>query len=266
MAAVHPVQASAYVDTDGPADLSSPDLSSPALCGPGVARRALNVRFRDEDGDDVPLGDVHRPVWRGGIHIIGLIVALPAVSALVLTATGDTRLRLAVGVYAVGLCSMLGASATYHRWVHGLRARSAWRRVDHAAIFAAIAGSSTPIVVTALPGVTGLILVGAVWSAALLGACCKLSRWGGGDRAGTAMYAVTIALAAMAVPPLWAREGDGPAVFVIAGGVVYLVGAVCFAKRWPTLRPTQFSYHEVWHVLTIVAAVAQFVAIWMLAT
>jgi hemolysin III len=80
------------------------------------------------------------------------------------------------------------------------------------------------------------------------------------------MYAVTIALAAMAVPPLWAREGDGPAVFVIAGGVVYLVGAVCFAKRWPTLRPTQFSYHEVWHVLTIVAAVAQFVAIWMLAT
>jgi hemolysin III len=70
----------------------------------------------------------------------------------------------------------------------------------------------------------------------------------------------------VAVPWLWARQGTGPTTFVVAGGVVYLVGAVGFARRWPTLRPAVFSYHEVWHVFTIVAAVTQFVAIWMLAT
>ena len=256
MTAVHPGQANPSAGIDRRVD-------SLTLDGP---RHALNVRFGVEDGTDVALGHVRRPSWRGGIHGIGLVVAVPAVSALLLSATGDPRFRLGLVVYALGLCSMLGASATYHRWVHGLRARCAWRRVDHAAIFAAIAGSSTPIVLVSLPGVTGLVLVGAVWSTALLGASCKLSRWGGGDRAGTALYAVTIGLGAVAVPWLWAREGVGPAAFVVAGGVVYLVGAACFAKRWPTLRPTVFSYHEVWHVFTIIAATAHFTAIWMVAT
>ena len=229
-------------------------------------RRPLNVRFVVGDGNDVALGHVHRPAWRGGIHVIGLVAAVPAVSLLLLSSTGSTRFQVALGVYALGLCSMLGASATYHRWVHGLKARCAWRRVDHAAIFAAIAGSSTPILVAALPGLPGLMLVAAVWSAALIGAGFKLSRWDRGDRAGTAMYAVTIVLGSAAVPWLWDRHGVGPTAFVVAGGVVYLLGAAGFAKRWPTLRPTVFSYHEVWHVFTLIAAVAQFVAIWMLAT
>jgi hemolysin III len=229
-------------------------------------RRALNVRFGAGDGRDVALGHVHRPTWRGRIHSIGLAVAVPAVVLLLLVSSGDALVRLGVAVYAVGVCSMLAASAIYHRWVHGLRARCAWRRVDHAAIFAAIAGSSTPIVLVALPGGAGLLLVGAIWSAAFVGAGCKLSKWSGGDRAGSGMYAVTIGLGALALPWLWAREGTGPAGFVAGGGVVYLVGAACFAKQWPTMRPTVFSYHEVWHAFTMVAAMAQFVAIWMLAT
>jgi hemolysin III len=241
------------------------DPLHPVARGDG-ARRALNVRFGVGDGNDVPLGHVHRPTWRGGIHSIGLVVALPAVVALLLASSGDGRLRLGLAVYAVGLCSMLAASAIYHRWVHGLRARCAWRRVDHAAIFAAIAGSSTPVVLAALPGRIGLMLVGAIWTAAFVGAGCKLSKWDGGDRAGSLMYAVTIVFGVLAFPWLLAREGTAPAGFVAAGGIVYLVGAFCFARQWPTVRPTVFSYHEVWHALTIVAAVAQFVAIWMLAT
>lgn len=256
MTAVRAAQTRQFAETDRPTNTARP----------GDARRALNMRFAVEDGNDVALGHVLRPSWRGGIHVIGLVVAVPSVIALLLSASGDMRLRVGLGVYAVGLCSMLGASATYHRWVHGLRARCAWRRIDHAAIFAAIAGSSTPIVLAALPGAPGFVLVGAVWSAALLGAVCKLSRWNRGDRAGTAMYAVTIVLGAVAVPWLWGREGFGPSAFVVAGGVAYLVGAVCFATRWPTLRPSVFSYHEVWHAFTLIAAMTQFVAIWMLAT
>ena len=256
MTAVHPVLAPQPVDTDQLIERIAVDQS----------RRALNARFGVDDGNDVALGHAHRPSWRGRIHIIGLVLAVPAATVLLLASNGDSHVRLGLVVYALGLCSMLGASATYHRWVHGLRARCAWRRVDHAAIFAAIAGSSTPIVLVALPGATGFVLVGAVWSTALFGAWCKLSRWNGGDRAGTAIYAVTIVLGAVALPWLWAREGIGPTAFVVVGGIVYLVGAVGFAKRWPSLRPAVFSYHEVWHVFTVIAAVAQFVAIWMLAT
>lgn len=255
MTAVHPGQARPSARPDHPAHPATPVQAFPAL----------NVRFGVGDGNDVALGHAHRPAWRGRIHVMGLVAAVPAVGALLVNATGDMRFRLALVVYAVGLCSMLAASATYHRWVHGLRARSTWRRVDHAAIFAAIAGSSTPIVIAALPGATGLSLLATVWSAALVGAWCKLSHWDRGDRAGTAMYAVTIVLSVVAVPWLWSRHGTGPTALVVGGGLVYLVGAAGFAKRWPRLRPTVFSYHEVWHVFTIIAAVAQFAAIWMLA-
>jgi hemolysin III len=169
-------------------------------------------------------------------------------------------------VYAVGLCSMLLVSATYHRWVHGLRARCAWRRADHAMIFAGIAGSATPIVMSAMSGVAGLVLLGVIWLAAVIGAGCKLGRWWRGDGVGTVMYGVTIALGAPAVPMLWVRQGPGPALLVVAGGAIYFAGAVCFARNWPTLRPTVFSFHEVWHVFTVVGAGLHLAAIWILAT
>ena len=233
----------------------------------GVAARPLHVRVQAGAGCDVALGHEHRPQWRGRVHLLALTAAVPALAILLLAASrGDARFRVALAVYAVGLCSMLGASTTYHRWVHALRARCTWRRIDHAAVLAAIAGSSTPIVAVALPGTTGWVLIAALWSAAVIGACCKLSRRRGGDGAGTAMYVVAIVLGAVAVPWLYVREGVVPAALVVAGGVVYIVGAVCFATQRPVLRPKVFSYHEVWHVFTVVAAVSHFVAIWILAT
>jgi hemolysin III len=226
----------------------------------------LHVRFGADAGNDVPLGHVLRPTFRGAVHAIGLVLAVPALVALLMNSTAAMRLRVGLVVYTLALCSMLGTSTVYHRWVHGLRARSAWRRLDHAAVFGAIAGSCTPVIVAALPGAPGLVLVAVVWSAALLGALCKLSRRPSGDREGTAMYAVTIVLGSVALPWLWAREGVLPAALLLAGGVAYLVGAACFAAQRPTLRPAVFSYHEVWHVFTLIAAAAQFAAIWMLTT
>lgn len=80
------------------------------------------------------------------------------------------------------------------------------------------------------------------------------------------MYVTTIAVGSIAIPWVWARDGVAPAVLVIGGGIVYVVGATFFAKNRPTLRATVFSYHEVWHVFTLVAAAAQFAAIWLLTT
>jgi len=231
-----------------------------------AARPALNARFSPEDGDDVPIGHVLRPTWRGRVHVLALAVIGPAVLLLVLSADGAVGTRIGVGVYAVGLCAMLSVSATYHRWVNGLGARCAWRRADHATIFAAIAGSCTPVVMKAFPGESGLVLLVAIWSAAIIGAGCKLGHWAPGDRVGALMYAVTAALGAPAGPAVWSRHGSGPALLIVAGGAVYLVGATCFARHWPTLRPTVFSFHEVWHVFTVVGAGLQLAAIWMLVT
>jgi hemolysin III len=214
---------------------------------------------------DVPLGSPSRPSWRGRLHLLALVAVTPALVLLAVDAHG-ARARAGVIVYAAGLCSMLAASTTYHRWVHTVRSRSIWRRVDHAVIYAAIAGTFTPICLTLLGTGWAIAVLVTVWAAAATGAALKLSAWRHADRIGTALY-IAIGWAGVVVTPvLLADRGVLPLVLLFAGGVIFTVGAVGFGRQWPRLRPSVFSYHEVWHAMTIAAAGSQLVAIWIVVT
>lgn len=48
---------------------------------------------------------------------------------------------------------------------------------------------------------------------------------------------------------------------VLAGGVFYTVGAIVYVRRSPDPLPRAFGYHEVFHLLTVVAAGCQYAAI-----
>ena len=225
----------------------------------------LRHRFELADGRDDPLGTAGRPSWRGGVHLLALLGAIPAFVLLIGFADGP-RAIAGVSIYGAGLLAMFTASTTYHRWVDNFRARAAWRRADHAMIFAAIAGSTTPIVLIVMPSGWGIVLLALVWSIAGVGAACKFGHWRHGDAVGSALYAATSVLAALALPALWIRGGVLPAVLYLVSGVLYIAGARWFAKTWPRLRPSVFSYHEVWHVFTVLAAAAHFAAVWTIAT
>jgi len=193
------------------------------------------------------------------------VSAVPLLVALAIVSDG-ARARAAVIVYGIGLCTMFAASTTYHRWVHTLRARSAWRRGDHAAIFAAIAGTSTAITLTSLSTGPAVAMLIAIWLVAIAGAMFKLVYFDRAHRIGAILYIglgwVGLALA----PAVWHRGGLVPVLLLFAGGAVYTVGAVGFGRQWPRLRPATFSYHEVWHAFTIVAAGLHFAAVFTLAT
>lgn len=214
---------------------------------------------------DVPLGTPTRPRWRGLLHQWTLVVAVPAMIALAILADG-AEARAAVIIYAVGLCSMLTASTTYHRWVHTLRARALWQRTDHAMIYAAIAGSFTPIALLAMPPTWGIPLLVLVWAGALTGAMLKALLFHRSQVATGVLYMALSWLGVVAIPFLWRREGAWPVILLAFGGVAYTVGAIGFRRQWPRLSPAVFSYHEVWHVFTVVAAAAQFGAVWIVAT
>ena len=52
-----------------------------------------------------------------------------------------------------------------------------------------------------------------------------------------------------------------PVALLAAGGLLYTVGAVVYARRRPDPVPRVFGYHEVFHALVIAAAAAQFAAV-----
>lgn len=214
---------------------------------------------------DVPLGTPWRPSWRGRVHVIALTVALPLIVALAIAADG-ARARGGVIVYGAGLCGMLAVSATYHRWVHSLRARVAWRRADHATIYVMIAGTCTAIALTSLDTGRAVALLIPIWAVAAAGAFFKIVLFDRAHRFGGALYIALGWSGVLLVVPVW-RHGGAPAVaLLLGGGIVYTVGALGFNRRWPTLSPTKFSYHEVWHLCTIAAAGLHFAAIATLAT
>jgi hemolysin III len=191
-----------------------------------------------------------------------LVVAVPLFVVLAVEADG-AKVRSAVIVYAVGVCSMLAVSSTYHRWVHTRGARGAWRRADHSAIFAAIAGTFHVVALIVLATKWAVAVLIPVWAASLAGGVVKAVDAVSSDRIGVAMYVVTGWAGLILVPGLWSH--GAPAVsLVLCGGVVYTLGAALFSRQWPRLRPQTFSYHEVWHVLTVIAAGAHFAAVWTL--
>ena len=48
---------------------------------------------------------------------------------------------------------------------------------------------------------------------------------------------------------------------ILGGGLAYTIGAVTYARRRPDPFPAVLGYHEIFHVLTLVAAGCQYAAI-----
>ena len=140
-------------------------------------------------------------------------------------------------------------------------------RADHATIFAAIAGTFTPVCLLVVHGAWGVTLLVFVWAVAFAGAAMKVTDWRHANIACGILYiGLSWAAAIVLVPAVWQRAGVWPVALLGIGGLLYTAGAVGFSRRWPTLRPAVFSYHEVWHALTVMAAAAHLAAVWTVTT
>lgn len=201
-----------------------------------------------------------KPRLRGVSHRAAFFASLGAGPMLVAGAHSD-QAAIAATVYALTLAAMFGISALYHLPSWGERARLLMRRLDHSAIFLVIAGSYTPICLVALGDGVGPMLLGGVWLGALLGVA-RAVFWSGAPKALSALFYVLLGCVVIPFLPRTAAAlsplANG---LLIAGGVLYIVGAVVYATRRPDPAPRTFGYHEVFHALTIVASICHFIAI-----
>ena len=65
------------------------------------------------------------------------------------------------------------------------------------------------------------------------------------------------------VPQLWSGAGPTVVWLLLAGGIVYSVGALVYGFKWPGRNARVIGYHEHFHIATIVAAIVHLVAVWM---
>jgi hemolysin III len=208
----------------------------------------------------LPPLDRVKPRLRGVIHKWSFFVALVAGTVLVVLApTG--RATLAAAVYATALAGLLGTSALYHRVTWRPAVRAWMRRLDHSMIFLLIAGTYTPFAALVLSDSLRVVVLAGVWSGAAAGIVFSLV-WIGAPKWLTAVAYVALGwFALIALPQIAERAGAGAISLLVAGGLLYTAGAIVYARRRPDPRPAVFGYHEVFHVLVVVAALAHFVAV-----
>jgi hemolysin III len=201
-----------------------------------------------------------KPRFRGVVHQWSFFVALAAGAALVAWAPAG-RATVACAIYSVALAGLLGTSALYHRVTWQPRARAWLRRLDHSMIFVLIAGTYTPFAWLVLDNPLREIVLAGVWAGALAGIVFTLV-WVQAPKWLTAASYIALGwFSIIAVPQITQHAGAGALVLLGVGGVAYTVGAVVYASQRPDPRPATFGYHEIFHVLVVVAAAAHFTAV-----
>ncbi len=204
-----------------------------------------------------------KPRWRGRIHLAAFLVSIPAGVALVLLSQGVSA-HVGAAVFATSLAALFGISATYHTgdWAPAVRARL--RRMDHAMIFVLIAGSYTPITLLALQPAWGISLLAIVWTVAVVGVTLALARFRSLHRAGGFLYIGMGWIVVIALPAVVHSLDPSELLLLFAGGVLYTAGAIGLRLHFPDPRPLVFGYHEVWHAMTVAAAICHFTLVAML--
>ena len=201
-----------------------------------------------------------KPKYRGSAHFNAFFCALGASIALVFSRkTGEAYLGGVV--YAATVLLMFGLSALYHKPMWTYRVRRILRRFDHSGILFLIAGSVTAFWGIAPPELRSPVQLWGMWGAAIVGAIAMVfwTDMHRGLRAG--IYVALGLLASPLVLRLPGVLGRPRTVWVVVAAAIYILGAVVYVRRWPNPSPRLFGYHEVFHVMVVVAAAIHFAVI-----
>src|SRR5690606_38358920 len=124
-----------------------------------------------------------------------------------------------------------------------------------------IAGSYTPLCLLALRGWVAWALLVTAWVGAAAGFLLALVPTPRTRAARGALYIVLGWASVLAMPQMLDRLSPLQLTLIAVGGMLFTVGAIFLATRWPDPFPRVFGYHEVCHVLVVAAVICHFVAI-----
>ena len=199
--------------------------------------------------------------WSAITHGAGAALALLGTLALLLQSAAAGKwlhFRLFL-VYGLSMVCLYTASTLYHTLRTSVPGRLALRKYDHCSIYLLIAGSYTPICLTALRNSGGPALLGTVWGLAVAGlvlTLCKLSipRW-----LSSVIYLCMGWLAVFAIVPIYRTLPAAGFFWLLLGGILYSVGGVLYAVKWPGRNNPRFGCHEIFHLFILLGSIAHFV-------
>jgi hemolysin III len=201
-----------------------------------------------------------RPRLRGWLHLA--MTPLVVVGGVVLIVAAPTPAgKVGAAIWLAGAVLLFATSAAYHTIDWSPSVKAALRRWDHANIFVFIAATYTPLALCLLDPSQATLLLVIIWSVAVVALLVRVF-WPGSPRWFDAICYLLLGWAGIWwLPTFWTVGGPAVVILVLLGGLVYSLGALVWAKRWPDPSPKWFGFHEVFHACTVVAAMCHFAAI-----
>jgi len=206
------------------------------------------------------LADIGVPKLRGWLHA-GTVPLLGAgIITLICVAPGG-GVKASLAIYLGCAMLLFANSATYHigRW--GEKTRAVLRRIDHANIYLFVAGTYTPLSVMLLTGASRVAILALIWGLAAAGVLFRVLWLSAPRWLYSVMYVVMGWVAIWWLPQFWNNGDPATVILIIAGGVIYSLGALIYSRKWPNPSRTWFGFHEVFHSCTVIAAFSHWTAV-----
>ena len=179
-------------------------------------------------------------------HGIGFLLSIPALVILIISAArnGGPLEVVSFTIFGVSMLLLYLFSTMLHSFKPS-KAKNVFAILDHSAIYILIAGTYTPFVLVTLNGALGWTLFGIIWAMAIAGIsfkCFFINRF---RILSTLFYVLMGWLIIIAIEPLYTNFSSQGFYWLLAGGILYSVGAVFYI--W---RNLPYS-HAIWHLFVI---------------
>ena len=184
-------------------------------------------------------------------HAAALLLMLMGAGPLLMKASmsGSMLTVFSMWVFILSACMLYLASTVYHWVVLDERKTRIMRKIDHISIPILIAGTYTPVCLTALKGRTGFLLLAAIWFLAALAIALKAlwvtcPKW-----LSSSVYLIMGWLCLFAFPVIFKALPLGGFLWLLSGGILYSAGAVIYAKKFRVFDKNHiyFGSHEIFH-------------------
>ena len=199
-------------------------------------------------------------IWNAASHGGGILLGVVfGIIFLVWCFQADNDwARVGVILYLFGMLGSYAASTLYHSMKHHSKWKERLRKWDHAAIYWHIAGSYSPLTLTALreQGYWGWSLFVFVWSCAIAGTIVSFIRLKEHSHLETFCFVGMGLSILVAFKPLMDSVSETAIIWLIAEGVSYITGAVFYS-----LNKKKYM-HSVFHFFVLAGSVCHIIAVW----
>jgi channel protein (hemolysin III family) len=187
-------------------------------------------------------------------HLVGAIVFLVMAVLMIRSAQRERARFWFCGVFAVSAVLLLSLSGVYHMFEPGFTPSLVLLRLDVAAIFVLIAGTFTPIHGILFRGWKRWGVLIPLWVIAVCGVTLRTVFFDSLPYAwGTAIFLAMGWIGLLSTFLVLRDYGRPPTIPLIAGGILYTLGAIGDGIQWPTIIPMVWSSHETFHMMILAA-------------